>query len=180
MAAGRHPSGGSVVTPIFLAPSAYISCQIKYAYYFCQYKMRRYWSVIRLCVVLTDECVNSTLLCPYKSKRVCMGQKEGADLNKSGKGLHKNVWEFIRSVDFVKQRINVIILQEVTAPTTKKVNRGRDYWGSIWFPCNSHKFCLVFLVVFHLFTQWNCMLQYKHTTTKLHLDHHLIIQTCIM
>lgn len=26
-AAGRHPSGGSVVTPIFLAPNAYRSCQ---------------------------------------------------------------------------------------------------------------------------------------------------------
>ena len=87
-------------------------------------------------------------------------------LNEVWVRLDENVWELIRCVDLVKKRINVIVLNKVTAARTNKIECTRYDWWSIGFACYFCYLGLVLLVILQLLAQRNSMLSPTINTQK--------------
>ena len=85
------------------------------------------------------------------------------NLNKSSVGFHEKIWELIGWVGPVKEGVDIVVLNEITTPSTQKVDSAREYIMSSSFSYQPYNFCLVFLVVFYLLGQWNRTL---HNTKK--------------
>lgn len=144
IAAGKQPSGGNDVTPIFLAPNPYKFCQKE--------------NVIQRSIV--------TLLSKYVYDLV-----EG-NLNKRREGLREEVWELIRWIAPIQERIYVVILNKVTATSTNEVNRTRNDRRSVGFSCNPDQLLLIILVVLQLLAQRNSTLQKKPHNFRKRKNHY--------
>lgn len=80
-------------------------------------------------------------------------------LNKTRVGSHEHVGETIRRVDSVKEGIDVVVLNKITAPCTQKMDSTREYGIGLFFSYHTHYFVLILLVVVQLLSQWNGTLQ---------------------
>lgn len=79
-------------------------------------------------------------------------------LNESRVGCQESVWKLIRCVDSVKDGVDVIILNKVTATCTQKMDSTREYAVGLVLSNQVHNFGLVLLVVIQLLGQWNSTL----------------------
>ena len=99
---------------------------------------------------------------------------EWRDLNEGRVRSDEDVWELIRRVYSIKEGIDIVVLNEITASCTQEVDCTRKYGFGFGWSNHVHNFGLVFPVVIQLLAQWNGALQNQKPPKKV-----ILVPVCV-